>query len=699
MDHKAPAQYAFMLTLCYKPECSHPLCHGATREQCWFENGPPLSHIPFLIPDPKRPWGGSCQECSGMCSGHYLKPLAHWAFVKDRAYDTAEFQYKPPSAVFKERFYDSLKKGKEMLHIDLESVAKQVLLSVVDVSMQVEHLKGIMERRKMGAQKAAALTRKNKKAVHVPMSLSQTSLSQTSLSQMMSWIEYKRCIVPIEAFRKMFINLFPNVSDRTIANHIKKYFDKHFEIFVNCFSQLYQMNSSFSTLLLARLCDQLWFHTQCMGLKQPPRGSWFCTNSNKNAHMVSVPSIFQFCHFDALPLITCTKTFSLWESFVTNAKRSSDIVYSKSARESDRVHSLRFVCTFHVLPGLDHEFIFYPINIPVYMTWLMRPLIIKNDQTRFFIKLWKFEKKTPKCLGPSWGSGFRLTNQYINNINIIQATQILSDFSVFLQEKVLLQQDLFDFFPVSGLACSYGKIFIPPTYDLGKFKQDLGKKIDRRRDHRNCSFLKLKVLINTSFSDLHIFLVFCVTQLYSNCSFLKLEVLINTSFSNLHIFLLYDFVKATLLTYFWWIFYALGILIININAQQTILNYKRIRGTQNVRKEMQKVLPGFAFKKSVERLRKGIKKVLQKDELVNKDVADAVSFIETKTMKKRGSLIKFNDVRIFKLHLVAELEIVSIHVCKGSPSSKPKNLFEDKTVQFKLVVLGTPDDVLQTFVS
>jgi hypothetical protein len=29
---------------------------------------------------------------------------------------------------------------------------------------------------------------------------------------------------------------------------------------------------------------------------------------------------------------------------------------------------------------------------------------------------------------------------------------------------------------VSGLACSYGKIFIPPTYDLGKFKRDLGKR-------------------------------------------------------------------------------------------------------------------------------------------------------------------------------------------------------------------------------
>ncbi len=26
------------------------------------------------------------------------------------------------------------------------------------------------------------------------------------------------------------------------------------------------------------------------------------------------------------------------------------------------------------------------------------------------------------------------------------------------------------------MACSYGKILIPPTYDLGKFKRDLGKR-------------------------------------------------------------------------------------------------------------------------------------------------------------------------------------------------------------------------------
>jgi hypothetical protein len=35
---------------------------------------------------------------------------------------------------------------------------------------------------------------------------------------------------------------------------------------------------------------------------------------------------------------------------------------------------------------------------------------------------------------------------------------------------------LFDFIPVSGLACSYGKFLIPHGYDLGKFKRDLGKR-------------------------------------------------------------------------------------------------------------------------------------------------------------------------------------------------------------------------------
>ncbi len=47
-----------------------------------------------------------------------------------------------------------------------------------------------------------------------------------------------------------------------------------------------------------------------------------------------------------------------------------------------------------------------------------------------------------------------------------------------------------DFIPVSGMACSYGNIFIPSTYGLGKFKRDLGKRASSL-SHMN----KIKILI------------------------------------------------------------------------------------------------------------------------------------------------------------------------------------------------------------
>lgn len=165
MNRNVPAQYSFVLTLCHLKECSHPLCQAEPVENFWFENGPPLTYIPFPIADPDRPWGGSCKECSGTCSGHYLKPEAHLAFMKDRGYDsTANLLFKPPSDVIKEKFYKSIKDGKELSKEDLEVVAKQTLLSFNEVSMQVDYLKGTIERRKKGAQKAA-LTRKNRKKV------------------------------------------------------------------------------------------------------------------------------------------------------------------------------------------------------------------------------------------------------------------------------------------------------------------------------------------------------------------------------------------------------------------------------------------------------------------------------------------------------------------------------------------------------
>ena len=114
MNRDVPAQHAFILTLCYKPDCFHPLCLDAKKEFLWFENGPVLTYILLPIPDPGRPWGGSCEECSNMCSGHYLKPEAHFAFVKDQGCGNIELMYKPLSLLIKEKFYQFLKEGKEM---------------------------------------------------------------------------------------------------------------------------------------------------------------------------------------------------------------------------------------------------------------------------------------------------------------------------------------------------------------------------------------------------------------------------------------------------------------------------------------------------------------------------------------------------------------------------------------------------------
>ena len=61
-----PSQYVFVLLPCYKHDCSHQLCRKGkpAKDRLWYENGPPLTNIPFPIPDQKRPWGSEdCTEC------------------------------------------------------------------------------------------------------------------------------------------------------------------------------------------------------------------------------------------------------------------------------------------------------------------------------------------------------------------------------------------------------------------------------------------------------------------------------------------------------------------------------------------------------------------------------------------------------------------------------------------------------------
>ena len=78
MVKNVPSQYVFFLLPCYK--CPHPACQKGKPEQepTWFENGPPISYLPFPVPDTKRSWGSEgCDRCTGFCSGHYLNLKRH----------------------------------------------------------------------------------------------------------------------------------------------------------------------------------------------------------------------------------------------------------------------------------------------------------------------------------------------------------------------------------------------------------------------------------------------------------------------------------------------------------------------------------------------------------------------------------------------------------------------------------------------
>ena len=120
----------------------------------WFLGGPNVSYLPIPIPDPARPWGSTdCSECEGKCYGHFLPPEV--AMLSPR-----QGMIKPPSAYIKEMF-DKLKSGPSELQV--EEVAKTVLLPPEEVSMWLKHLQTIKENRKKGAIKAAKTRMKKRK--------------------------------------------------------------------------------------------------------------------------------------------------------------------------------------------------------------------------------------------------------------------------------------------------------------------------------------------------------------------------------------------------------------------------------------------------------------------------------------------------------------------------------------------------------
>ncbi|CAB4038415.1 Chromatin modification-related YNG2 [Paramuricea clavata] len=156
MTPNLPGQYLFFLQCCYKKGCVHPICQtGVQEEIVWYPQGPPINYLPIPTPDPTRPYGNNrCEECSGFCAGHYMKPNQLISLAKTAGTTPI---CKPPSQVILESFKTNKGIPDENA---VEALSKQVLLPVDEVMMWLKHLKTVQENRVEGARKAAA-TRKN----------------------------------------------------------------------------------------------------------------------------------------------------------------------------------------------------------------------------------------------------------------------------------------------------------------------------------------------------------------------------------------------------------------------------------------------------------------------------------------------------------------------------------------------------------
>ena len=76
-------QHTFFFKCCYQDQCNHPICQSGRPPVtlCWYQNGSPVSHIPFPVSDPTKPWGNQiCTTCKGVCTGHYKTiPRIGWS--------------------------------------------------------------------------------------------------------------------------------------------------------------------------------------------------------------------------------------------------------------------------------------------------------------------------------------------------------------------------------------------------------------------------------------------------------------------------------------------------------------------------------------------------------------------------------------------------------------------------------------------
>lgn len=179
-----PIQYVFFLVCCYQDNCLHPCCQAGEPSEPirWYPGGPPITHLPFPIPDPDRPWGNlSCSTCTGsnFCSGHYMVKMVD---VKNTS--ALKELPKPPSITTKEVF--ATRRDDELSDEFIQELSKRVLLPPEECRIWLEHLKTILENRRRGAQKAAETRRLRRQQASAVRTQSEVVPSQSEAVQSQS---------------------------------------------------------------------------------------------------------------------------------------------------------------------------------------------------------------------------------------------------------------------------------------------------------------------------------------------------------------------------------------------------------------------------------------------------------------------------------------------------------------------------------
>lgn len=148
-----PEKYVFMLLPCFQKDCPHKVCAQGKKNWYWYDGGPSLSVLPLPVPDPQRPWGGTCKTCLETCTGHYLPSEEAVEYVKRNGIKSCS---QPPSRVIKA----AIKNNSNPNENDIQAFAKKCLFSVSDTRYLVDHLRVIEQRKEL--RKKAKKAKKGK---------------------------------------------------------------------------------------------------------------------------------------------------------------------------------------------------------------------------------------------------------------------------------------------------------------------------------------------------------------------------------------------------------------------------------------------------------------------------------------------------------------------------------------------------------